>query len=120
MTTIRHAIGLACLAALAACTAPQPAPAVGQRELPAPPANQTAADNRVLIIFYDAAAAQAPRQVLQTARAMRAELVYRYENLHGFAVRIPPQQDLPQAAERFKRIRGVLSVERDQTVQLHQ
>ncbi|OAM29092.1 MULTISPECIES: protease inhibitor I9 family protein [Eikenella] len=116
MTAIRRTLSLACLAMLSACTSPQPAPAAEQSELPA---NQTVADNRVLIIFYDASAAQAPQQVLQAVHEMQAEVVYRYENLHGFAVRIPPRQDMRQAMERFRRIPGVLGVQRDQTVQLH-
>ncbi|OAM36246.1 hypothetical protein A7P98_04420 [Eikenella sp. NML080894] len=109
-----RALLLACLSMLAACTAPPPA-ATAAPNMSGAQLEQQAA-NRVLIVLYDPAVGSEP--LLQAAREMQAELVYRYTNINGIAARIPPQQDMAQAIRRLERVPGVLQVQCDQMMQL--
>lgn len=90
-------------------------------DAPLPPSMQRDAvaseDNRVLIIFYDAGVGK--QALLKGVAQYGAEIVYQYDNLNGIAVRIPTRQNMADAMAYFEKIQGVLSVQRDQKMQLH-
>lgn len=75
-------------------------------------------DSRVLIIFYDKETGKNP--LLESLSAYDATLVYSYKYVNGIAIDIPPDKDILEAIEYFKTIKGVLSVERDRKLDLHQ
>ncbi|AUI66332.1 MULTISPECIES: hypothetical protein [Glaesserella] len=73
--------------------------------------------NNVLIIFYDQRVGKQP--LIKAIQRYQAETVYEYENMNGFAIRIPKGKNIEHAEAFFKEVEGVLSVERDQIMQLH-
>lgn len=116
---------LFCCAAipLAACTATQPAtqPPAHRAPLHSPQAQAEAAHDtrpeRVLIIFYDQAVGAEP--LLAAVRSYGAEVVYRYNALHGMAIALPANRDVSSAMRHFQQVRGVLQVGRNQVHHLH-
>ena len=91
-------------AALAACQSP--APVTGERP------SETTGN---LIIGYDPAVGIEP-----LLAAYRAEILYRYTIINAVAVKPPANTDPQQAVRHFKTVRGVLSVEPDHVMQLHE
>lgn len=73
---------------------------------------------RNLIIFYDKTIGKTA--LLQAVQDYDAELLYDYKNLHGIAIKLPNEKDVDEAIGFFKKVDGVLSVERDSIMQLHQ
>ena len=49
-----------------------------------------------------------------------AEILYEYKNINGFAIRIPKEKSLEQAKTHFSKVKGVLSVEKDEKVEINQ
>lgn len=48
-----------------------------------------------------------------------AEVIYRYHYMNGIAVRIPDDKDIDDAITFFRRVEGVIAVNRDRIMQLH-
>ncbi|QBQ64140.1 hypothetical protein EXH44_07900 [Actinobacillus indolicus] len=69
-----------------------------------------------LLLFYDETGKQA---VLDAIRNYQADIVYEYQNFNSFAIRIPKEKDIEQAKIFFSQVKGILSVEKDQIMQLH-
>ena len=71
---------------------------------------------RNLIILYDPEVGKEP---LKKAFAdYGAEVIYEYGMMNGFAIRIPEKADILKAMEYFRKVKGVLSVERDRITYL--
>ena len=64
-----------------------------------------------LIIMYDAEVGSTP--LLEAAKEYGAEVIYRYANVSGVALRIPAGNNLAEAIRYFKAVKGVLSVSQD-------
>lgn len=67
--------------------------------------------------FYDKAVGAEP--LLAAIRSYGAEVVYRYNVLHGMAIAIPARRDVAGAIRHFQQVRGVLQVSRNQVHHLH-
>ena len=75
-------------------------------------------DTDTLILLYEVATPTAP---LKKAFAeYGAEILYEYKNINGFAIRIPKEKSLEQAKTHFSKVKGVLSVEKDEKVEINQ
>lgn len=83
----------------------------------ADPAAHPAVDpaQQVLLVYYDPAVGSAP--LLKAIEERGATLIYKYEHINGVAVSVPKSD--ADAAAHFRKVAGVLSVERDRVVQLH-
>ena len=64
-----------------------------------------------LIIMYDTEIGKEPLQKAITKYG--AEIIYDYSIIPGMAIRIPDGKDIHEAMEDFKKVKGVVSVERD-------
>lgn len=73
--------------------------------------------SRNLIIYYDEAIGK--DELIQAAENYGAKLLHDYQNLHGIAIQLPSGKPVDRAINHFKAINGVLSVDRDQTMQLN-
>ena len=69
-----------------------------------------------LLIMYDEAVGKEP--ILKAVQEYGAELLYDYSIIPGIAIRIPEGADIHQAIAWFKKVEGVVSVERDQIIRL--
>jgi hypothetical protein len=67
---------------------------------------------RNLIIFYDAKVGK--EILLEAVNQYGAKLLYDYTNLNGIAVAVPENKSMNDAIKYFKKVNGVLSVEKDQ------
>lgn len=65
----------------------------------------------VLIVFYEDATAN--KRLRRAIRKMHCETIYKYHNFNAMAVRIPKGSKIMTVADRIRKIRGVLTVERD-------
>ena len=87
------------------------------RSINCTPSQQQAQDTTGnLIIFYDAQTGSAP--LLKAVKTSGATLVYEYKNLHGIAIRPSSKTNIEDAITYFKKVNGVLSVERDRLLKL--
>ena len=68
--------------------------------------------SRTLIIYYDQKVGKA--QLENAIKKYGAEITYEYSALKGFAIKIPAEKDVNSAITYFKKVKGVLSVHRDQ------
>ena len=64
-----------------------------------------------LIIMYDTEIGKEPLQTAITEYG--AEIIYDYSIIPAIAIRIPDGKDIREAMEYFKKVKGVVSVERD-------
>ncbi len=81
------------------------------------PSQQRAQDTTGnLIIFYDVQTGSAP--LLKAVKTSGATLVYKYNNLHGIAIRPSSKTNIEDAITYFKKVNGVLSVEQDRLLRL--
>ncbi|MDO5656327.1 MAG: hypothetical protein Q4G27_09330 [Flavobacteriaceae bacterium] len=71
---------------------------------------------RNLIIYYQPDLGKAP--LMQAVEDFGAELIYEYKALRGIAIRIPEEKSMEQALLYFKKVKGVLSVHRDEIKRL--
>ena len=69
-----------------------------------------------LIISYDSATGTAALD--KAIAAYGAEVIYRYNNIHALAIRIPDGKNIHQAIDYFKQVPGVTAVNRDRKMQL--
>ncbi|WP_155941862.1 hypothetical protein [Prevotella sp. AGR2160] len=56
--------------------------------------------------------------LLKAVKAFKGDLVYDYQNFNGIAVTMPEGTDMDKAIDKFKKVKGVLTVERDRVMQL--
>lgn len=77
---------------------------------------QQQAQTRTLIVTCDSEADT--ETLLKAAKEYGAEVIYTYESVNGFALRIPEGKDIKAAIEYFRVIKGVNSVTRDRTYKL--
>lgn len=73
----------------------------------------SAGKSTVIVMLADSAS-QEP--VLAKAKEIGAELVYRYDVINALALELPKGYTFEKALETFKNVKGVVSVERDQTL----
>lgn len=73
---------------------------------------------RTLIIMYDGTRQDSVQQVLVAAEQYGAEVLYQLNVVKAIALRMPEGQDVDQAMAHFRQLPGVLSVERDQVMQV--
>lgn len=73
---------------------------------------------QTLIIFYDPAII-ATTELLEEVRDYGSTTIYQYENLKGIAVTLPPDKSMKKAIRHYRNVKGVLSVNEDQTGRLH-
>lgn len=73
---------------------------------------------RTLIISYDAK--QGPQALLEAAQRRGCEIIYRYHIINALALKIAEDDDILKARDFFEQVPGVLAVERDQIMQLHE
>lgn len=78
--------------------------------------DQTESKSRNLIIYYDPSVGK--EKLLEAMEAYSAKLLYDYENLHGLAIEIPTSMSLEKAIAYFKKLDGVISVSRDEIMQI--
>ena len=69
-----------------------------------------------LIIMYSQDVGKEP--LLLAIKDYNAEIIYDYKIITGMAIRIPDGQDLSEAMEYFKAVKGVVSVEKDRIIHL--
>ncbi len=74
------------------------------------------AANRNLIIFYKKGK---KAKVEEAIKKYDAEIVYEYNALSGFAIKIPENKDINAAIIYFQKLKNVTSVSRDKIHQLH-
>jgi len=83
---------------------------------PPPPPEQYSA--RTLIIFYDRE--QGKDSLMQAVEDYRAETIYQYRIIAAIAIKIPEDADIEEAKKHFQQVKGVLMVERDRVMHLHE
>ena len=69
-----------------------------------------------LIIMYDEEIGKEP--LLGAIEEYGAEIIYDYSIIPALAIKIPEGADIHEAMEYFKKVKGVVSVERDQIIRL--
>lgn len=73
-------------------------------------------ERRNLIILYEK---KTDKQFIEEAiEAYRAEIIYRYDQLKGFAVRIPDDRSINAGIAYFKKVKGVKQVSQGKRYQL--
>ena len=71
---------------------------------------------RVLIVMYDAEVGKEPLKY--AINEYGAEVIYEYNIIKGFAIRIPSDNDIEAAIKYFQEVEGVTSVEKDRLLHL--
>ncbi len=66
-----------------------------------------------LLIFFEEAAQQ---DVLAAAQRYGCSILYTFRHMHGCAVRIPATKSVEESIAYFKRLTGVLQVQRDEVI----
>lgn len=66
--------------------------------------------------MYDAEVGKDP--LLAAIKEYQAEIIYDYSIIPGMAIRIPDGANIHVAIAYFKKVEGVVSVERDQIIRL--
>lgn len=69
-----------------------------------------------LIIYYDKGVGC--DSILHRAREMHSETLYRYNIITAVALSVPDTMDIHHAISQFRKVKGVLSVERDRILHL--
>ena len=69
-----------------------------------------------LIIMYDSIVGKEP--LLKAIKDYKAEIIYDYHIIPGMAIKKPDDKTLDEAIELFRRVDGVVSVERDRIIRL--
>lgn len=72
--------------------------------------------NHNLIIYYDREIGK--EYLLKSVQNYRAELLYDYDNINGIAIKIPSDKSIREAIRHFQQVKGVLSVSRDEVMQI--
>ena len=71
---------------------------------------------RVLIVLYDGEVGKEPLKY--AINEYGAEVLYEYNILKGFAIRIPADDNIEDAIKYFREVEGVISVEKDKMLHL--
>ena len=71
---------------------------------------------RVLIVLYDGEVGKEPLKY--AINEYGAEVLYEYNILKGFAIRIPEDDNIEDAIKYFREVEGVISVEKDKMLHL--
>lgn len=69
-----------------------------------------------LIITYDAEVGKQP--LLDAIQASGAQVIYDYRMIHGMAIHKPDDMTLDQAIAHFRKVKGVLTIEKDRIIRL--
>lgn len=71
---------------------------------------------RTLLVFYEAQ--NGKNNVLEAAKRKNAQIIYDYRYINAVALRIAPGTNMNKMIRFFSKTPGVLSVQRDQLMQL--
>lgn len=77
---------------------------------------QNRTPNENLIIFYEPEVGN--KALLDAAKKYGSEILYIYKNFNGIAVTVPKGKAVPDAIKFYEKIPGVLTVNKDQKMQL--
>ena len=69
-----------------------------------------------IIVTYDAEVGKQP--LLDAIKASGAEIIYDYKLIHGMAIKKPENMTLDEAIAHFRKVKGVLTVEKDRIIRL--
>lgn len=69
-----------------------------------------------LIVYYDGQTGSTP--LLSAIRKMRGEVIYKYQNFNAVAFRIPDNAEIESVMKSIRKVKGVLSVQRDRIMHL--
>lgn len=69
-----------------------------------------------LLILYDAETGKAP--LLKAVREYGATVIYDYRMMNGMAIRKPDDRTIEESIDFFRKVKGVVSVERDRIIRL--
>lgn len=72
---------------------------------------------RTFIVYYDPTVGNEP--LLQRCAQEKWNVLYRYENFKAVALQVPTTGDVRRSIRQIERIKGVLSVQEDQVMELH-
>ncbi len=64
-----------------------------------------------LIIFYDGDAG--PELLMKAIKSFGAGIIYQYRTLNGVAISIPKGKTLEESIRFFKKVKGVIAVNKD-------
>lgn len=104
---------LAALALVLSCSTQKPVTVIDN---PLPVQEEIDVSPNTLIIMYDTEAGKEP--LLKAVEQYGAELIYDYSIIPGIAIRIPDGTDIHEAIAFFRKVKGVISVERDRIYHL--
>lgn len=82
------------------------------------PDSMQAVSPSTLIIWYDNSAKANKKRLMRAVRKYKASVIYDYRSFSGIAIRIPNGTDINAAIDYFKKVKGVLSVNRDRIMHL--
>lgn len=77
---------------------------------------QDNAANENLIIYYSPDTGN--EGLIEAAEKYGSKILYVYKNINGVAVTVPKNKTVTEAMKYYKKVNGVLSVTRDQKMQL--
>lgn len=77
---------------------------------------QNSVSHENLIIYYDPEVGNG--NLLRAAKKYGSEVLYMYENINGIALTIPNSKSIQDAVNYYEKIKGVLSVTKDEKMQL--
>lgn len=72
--------------------------------------------NQNLIIYYEPETGN--DDLLRAAKKYGSEVLYVYKNINGIAVTVPKNKNLHYAIKYYENVKGVLSVTKDEKLQL--
>ena len=84
---------------------------------PQQPQQQGQYSPSTLIIFYDSEIGKEP--LLKAIEEYHAEIIYDLKIMKSITIKIPEGGKIEEAIEYFKKVNGVLQVNRDSMMQLH-
>lgn len=90
-----------------------PGNCAGESLVPSPAVSPT-----TLIIWYDASGKSNKKTLLKAVKDYKAEVIYDYKTFNGIAIKIPDGTDINSAITYFKKVKGVLQVNRDHVMSI--
>lgn len=78
--------------------------------------HKAVANSGIVIVFYDSAVGNSPLK--KAAKRFGSTTVYDYHTLNGMALSVPYGKTVDEAIEYYRAVNGVLSVSRDEKMQL--
>lgn len=70
----------------------------------------------ILIIYYSPD--NGNKELLSAAKKYGSKILYVYKNINGIAVTVPKGKTVPDAMKYYEKVNGVLSVSKDEKIQL--